>query len=257
VIAETLLALGQSLASVLETRGQGARVLEAVFFRADGQTRRIAIETGKAMRDAKVFARLFRERLDALSDPLDPGFGFDLIRLCAHRAQDVRAENAGLDSNAAGAEVDLLIDKLAVRFGAHRVLLFQPQDTHIPEAETVAVPAQHADISKAPWRPRCGPGEAPRRPLRLFAKPEPVDVPVEAPDGQPVRFRWRGAQHKVRWAEGPERIAMEWWRHQASMPTRDYFRVEDETGRRFWLYRDGIRERESLPPRWYMHGLFA
>jgi len=257
VIAETLFSLGRSLASVLEGRGQGARILQAIFFRADGEVRRIAVETARPTRDPDIFARLFHERLDALSDPLDPGFGFDLIRISADLAQDVQAGTASLDSGAYDDEVVALIDRLAARFGGHRVAVFMPQDTHIPEAEAVAVPAQHAGAPKNPWRTKRRNGEAPRRPLRLFAKPEPIDVLSEVPDGPPLRFRWRRMLHNVARAEGPERIAMEWWRHQEPQPTRDYFRIEDEKGRRFWLYRDGIYAREMAHPRWYVHGLFA
>jgi protein ImuB len=100
-------------------------------------------------------------------------------------------------------------------------------------------------------------GEAPRRPLRLFAKPEPIDTIADTPEAPPVRFRWRRAWHEVMLAEGPERIAMEWWRDQSPQPTRDYFRVEDSNGRRFWLYRDGLYGSGSARPRWFMHGLFA
>ena len=94
--------------------------------------------------------------------------------------------------------------------------------------------------------------------LRLFAKPEPIHVTMtEVPHGPPLRFRWRRVQHVVVSAEGPERIAMEWWRSQDSMPTRDYFRIEDDQGRRFWLYRDGLYARETSTPNWFMHGVFA
>jgi len=257
VIAETLLSLGKTLASILESRGAGARILEASFFRSDGQMRRIAIETGQPSRDPAIFARLFRERLAALADPLDPGFGFDLIRLSACLAQPMRAQSASLDANSADAEIALLIDKLAARFGSHRVMRFQPQDTHIPEAASVAVPAQHCEASGPAWPKHRAPDEAPLRPLRLFAKAEPVEMLAQVPDGQPLRFRWRRALHHVTKAEGPERIAMEWWRHQEPQPSRDYYRVEDEAGRRFWLYRDGIQGREAAHPRWYVHGLFA
>ena len=257
VIAETLLSLGQMLASILENRGEGARVLEASFFRSDGEMRRITIETGRPMRDPNIFARLFREKLAALADPLDPGFGFDLIRLSVRLAQALQAENASLDANAADAEIDLLIDKLAARFGSHRVMRFQPQDTYIPEAASVPVPAQHFETGKHPWQKPHGAEAAPRRPLRLFAKAEPVEMLAEIPGGPLLRFRWRRALHNLAHAEGPERIAMEWWRHQDPQPTRDYYRVEDESGHRFWLYRDGIQGREIAHPRWYVHGLFA
>jgi protein ImuB len=93
------------------------------------------------------------------------------------------------------------------------------------------------------------------RPLRLFEKPEEVSAIAAMPDGPPLRFRWRRAQFDVARAEGPERIAMEWWRHEK--PTRDYFRVETKEGQRFWLYRDGLYARSGLAPRWYLHGIFA
>jgi protein ImuB len=130
-------------------------------------------------------------------------------------------------------------------------------DTHIPEAQGAAIPAQYAKPTKLAWQKRSAPNEAPRRPLRMFAKPEPIEVMAEVPDGPPLRFRWRRVSHAVARAEGPERIAMEWWRHHEPKPTRDYYRVEDSEGRRFWLYRDGLYGRETDRPRWYVHGLFA
>jgi protein ImuB len=258
VIAQSLQSLATSLCQVLEERGQGARLLEASFFRTDGAVRRIAVETARPLREPPVIARLFRTRLDALTDPLDPGFGFDLIRLAALHAERLTPESVGLEVRPDDdKDVAFLIDRLAARFGSHRVLSFQAQDTHIPEAAGVAVPAQYANENGAAFEARPL-GEPPRRPLRLFAKPEPIDVVMaEFPDGPPKRFRWRRAQHAVVRAEGPERIAMEWWQKQEAQPTRDYFRIEDETGHRFWLFRDGLYEREPFPPRWYVHGLFA
>ncbi len=262
VIAGSILSLARSLCGVLEERGQGARMLEASFFRTDGIVRHIGIETARPLRDAAMIARLFRMRLDALGpreggDPLDPGFGFDLVRLSALHAERLVPESIGLEARPDDdKEIAFLIDRLAARFGAHRILSFQAQDTHIPEAAGVAVPAQHAPETKVAFEPRL-PGEAPRRPLRLLEKPELIDVMAQVPDGPPLHFRWRRMLHAVAHAEGPERIAMEWWQQQNPRPTRDYFRVEDEAGRRFWLYRDGLYEREPFIPRWYVHGLFA
>lgn len=271
-ISAALFSLAQSLSQALEQRGQGARHLEAIFFRADGTRRAIEIETARPTREAKIVLRLFRERLNALTDPIDPGFGFDLIRLAALHVEREEQRNHGVaDDNAK--EIAFLIDRLAARFGATRILSFEPQDTHIPEAASVAVPAQQATPSKWNHPPlegasasiasRGGPpsGTAhaapPRRPLRLFVHPEPIDVTAGVPDGPPRQFRWRRTLHAVTHAEGPERIAMEWWRSADPKPTRDYYRVEDEEGRRFWLYRDGLFARETPSPRWYIHGLFA
>ncbi|HEY1865035.1 MAG TPA: DNA polymerase Y family protein [Roseiarcus sp.] len=100
------------------------------------------------------------------------------------------------------------------------------------------------------------PAGAPARPLRLFARPEPIEALAEVPDGPPLRFRWRRVLHDVTAIEGPERIAAPWWRH-AGAPTRDYFRAEDSEGRRFWLYREGLWGRETAQPKWFVHGLFG
>jgi protein ImuB len=257
-IRATLFSLAATLGDVLERRGEGARRLEAAFFRADGEVRRIAVETGAPTREPAMVARLFRERLDALIDPLDPGFGFDLIRLSASRTERCTSEAAGFDAGMNEArEIRFLIDRLAARFGAHRVLALQANDTHVPEAVAVAVPAQYAQAAKVSWAKIRRPEEAPRRPLRLFTKPEPISFLQDVTNQSPLRFRWRRAVHVVKRIEGPERIATEWWRHQEPQPTRDYFRVEDEEGRRFWLYRNGVPGRDPQAPQWLLHGVFA
>lgn len=257
VIRASLMFLAETLCDALEQRGEGARRLEAAFFRADGAVMRIAVETGSPTREPKIIERLFREKLDALADPLDPGFGFDLIRLSASYTQ--RHESAAADFSAdlnAEREIRFLIDRLSTRFGAHRVLAFQPNDTHIPEAVGLAVPAQEIRGTKSTWEIRRK-AEVPRRPLRLLSKQEEVETIATVPAGPPRRFRWRRVQHDVVLVEGPERIAMEWWRHVTPQPTRDYFRVEDANGNRFWLYRDGLYLRETGNPCWYLHGVFA
>ncbi len=257
-ILYSLKGLAETLGEVLEKHGQGTREMTAAFFRADGAVRRLCVQTGAPTRDAAIVTRLFRERLDSLADPLDPGFGFDLIRLEASCAQKQAEETPSFEADARAArEVAFLVDRLAARFGAHRVQRFQPQDTHIPEAAAIAIPAQYAGPTKTAWHMQRSETDPPRRPLRLLAKPEPVeDVMALAPDSPPKRFKWRHVRHTIAHAEGPERIAMEWWRQQEQMPTRDYFRVEDEDGRRFWLYREGLYA-ETREPKWFVHGVFA
>ena len=95
------------------------------------------------------------------------------------------------------------------------------------------------------------PAEARPRPILLLPRAEPTEVVALVPEGPPRRFRWRGTTHNVAQAQGPERIACEWWKHRKSQPTRDYYVVENETGCRFWLYREGLYERETATPRWF------
>ncbi len=285
IIAATLAALAKVLVEAMERHGKGARLLEASFFRTDGAMRAIAVEAGQAITRAGVVERLFAEKLDTLADPLDPGFGFDLIRLSAIHTVSVAAVQHGFDT-AANEEADIgeLVDRLAARIGRQRIVRYIPQNTHIPEHAALAVPAQEAMHIPVEW-PEPIRNEPPSRPLRLFGRPEEIGVMADFPDGPPVQFRWRRHLHVIAQVEGPERIAMEWWKHRSdalslvrddafarvhppqgetdiafvdgSLLTRDYFRAEDRDGGRYWIYREGIHEREVKTYRWFLHGLFA
>ena len=267
VISATLSRLAQMLVTAMDKQGKGARRLEASFFRTDGTLRAIMVDTGQPATRSEVIDRLFRERLEALNDPLDPGFGFDLIRLSASRTEIVVPQQRDLDANVHDHdELADLIDRIAARIGGRRVIVHLPQDSHIPERATMTAPAQHylAAATQADWPARAA-GEPPLRPLRLFERPEPIRVPfATVPDGPPHHFTWRRATHAVVRVEGPERIAMEWWKQDGAVLTRDYFRVEDEAGLRFWIYRDGLYGSELVnedgkpaPANWFVHGLFA
>lgn len=280
VITKSLHTLSIALAEALERQGQGLRLLEAVFFRADGKMQRIAIRTGAPLRDPDIMLRLLNQRLDALADPLDPGFGFDLIRLEASIAEETHPAEASFDADEnARWQIAYLADRLSARFGEHRVQRFVPQDTHIPEAQSVAIPAQDRDFDGA-WARKRRENDPPLRPLRMLEKPEEIQfVAASVPDGPPARFQWRACSHDVVRAEGPERIALDWWREDPRKrlipgserlrriklkllpdpvpPSRDYFRVETRAGMRFWVYRDGQHLHNDLAPRWYLHGIFA
>ena len=157
-------------------------------------------------------------------------------------------------------ELAALIDRLGTRLGRNRVRRFAPVDTHIPEQTVLELPAVEARAVGGWTVPE--PGEPPLRPLHLFDPPQRIEAVAEIPDGPPRRFRWRRELHEVVRQEGPERIAAEWWLrvggHNAGKGglTRDYYRVEDASGRRFWLFRHGLYG-ERTNPGWYMHGLFA
>lgn len=262
--------LVQEAADRLAERGQGGRRFHALFFRTDGAAFPLRVETGLPTRDVDAVMRLMRERIDSLSDPIDPGFGFDMVRLSVPRAELLAPDQLDLgDGGAAAArarQADLsgLVDTLSTRAGRRRVQRLEPVDTHIPEQAQLALPAVEAK-TPLPW-PDAPSGEPQLRPLHLFDPPQPIDVMAQAPDGPPSRFRWRRRQHDVRLFEGPERIAPEWWLaadgtidgETGLLPhTRDYYRVEDMRGRRFWLYRDGQQEGATPHPAWYVHGLFA
>ena len=250
--------LAYELGRVLERRGEGARLIALALFRADGKVHRLEIGTGAPLRDAPRVRKLFEDRLAALGDACDPGFGFDMVRLSAlvtERSDPVQSGIAGSDSSE---QLAHLIDRLGAWFGLRRVTRQVAQDTHIPEYAVAEVPAHAARravaISSLAEQDTLGAV----RPIRLFEQPQLVEAIAEVPDGPPVRFRWRHVMHQISRAEGPERIAMEWWRDdRGNKLTRDYFRVESGSGARVWLYREGLFGRGSEKPRWYLHGLFA
>ncbi len=256
VILRTIASLASTLENMLEDRGQGARRLEASFFRTDGAVRHVALDASRPLRDAAQIVAYYSERLDVLADPIDPGFGFDLVRLSALATEPLAYKAADLEASQDEAEIAGLIDRLSARFGSARVTRFLSLETHVPEHAAAFCPAQKG-IAPGAWPQMRLEGEAPRRPLHMLSPPERIDnTMADIPDGPPARFIWRRAAHRIVRAEGPERIAMEWWR-DADAKTRDYFQLEDDDGRRFWVYRDGLYDREAENPRWFMHGLFA
>lgn len=260
-IAAALLELLGEAVQALAERALGGRRFRLALDRSDGAKRRLDIVTGAPTRDPALVLRLFDERIAALADPLDPGFGYDRLTLAVPVTDALDPVQRDFAGDAPGSDgLAELIDRLSTRLGAGAVRRLVPQDSHIPEQGQLALPAIHCS---APQRwPAPAPGEPPLRPLFLFDPPQPVEAVAEVPDGPPLRFRWRRKLHEVRLFEGPERIAAEWWRRVGGEEagqgglTRDYYRIEDERGRRYWLFRHGLYD-EKPQPKWYLHGLFA
>ncbi len=260
-VMAVLTRLAARLQFALERRGDGARRLELTLFRTDGEVRRIAAGTSRPLRDPAQIRALFVERLAALADAFDPGFGFDMARLSVLTAEPCPPEQIGIGGSEDAAEVDRLVDRLSARLGARRVRRLIAQDSHIPEIAAAAVPAQTAPVDPGwqAYRHYCAEVELAPRPLRLLTRPEPIEAIAEVPDGPPLRFRWRRALHEVIAAEGPERIEGAWWSEHGG-PARDYFRVEDKSGLRFWLFRAGLYRdlmQGAAAPTWFLHGTFA
>ena len=237
-------------------RGVGGRLFALTLYRADGHVAQVIVETAEPQRDAAVLLRLFDERIAALNDPLDPGFGYDLARLAVPVTHTRDETQLGLEGGQlAETQLAELVDRLTARLGQGRLRRLAHADTHIPEQASFDLPFAAGAVMN--W-PAPVPGEPPARPIRLFDPPQPIEVLAEVPDGPPRRFRWRRQVHDVTAHEGPERIAADWWRRKDGTGlTRDYWRVEAADGRRFWLFRHGLYERETAAPRWYLHGLFA
>jgi protein ImuB len=243
------------LCAQLEAQGQGARRFEVAFHRVDGKA--LPLEIGLALpgRDPVRIAKLFAPRLETV----DPGFGIEVVTMIAEAVEPISGRQARLDKALeATVEEGLapLVDRLTNRLGEDRVWRAAPVESHVPELAVGRVRPLAKPTDARPWD-----RETPR-PTRLFRRPEPVeDVMALTPDDPPTHFRWRGQLHRVRRAEGPERIGEEWWKGAIEDArvghVRDYYRVEDSDGARFWLFRAGLYGDPATPPRWWLHGLFG
>jgi protein ImuB len=248
--------LMQTLVHVLTRDDVGARALRLCLYNVDGAVETIDIGLTLPTRDVAHVARLIELKLEALAATCDAGFGFEAIRLAVTCAEPMPARQTELTSASEDGDrterCANLIDALRQRLGPHSVRHFEPVASHLPERAEV-LPT--IDGEAPAWRPE--PEQKPR-PLLLLPHAEPAeDVTALVPDGPPRRFSWRGVTYDVTGAQGPERIGAEWWRHREPKPTRDYYLVEDSTGHRFWLFREGLYGRETTAARWFVHGLFA
>jgi protein ImuB len=232
----------------LEERHLGARRLSLHGFRVDGSVGIASVATAIPSREPSHLQRLLSDKTAAL----DPGFGFDAFAIVADWTEALGAAQESLVEEPSG-ERDLarLIDRLTVKLGPGRVRKPQPFESHLPERASGWRPAlEKAEQIELP--------PTPPRPQRLLDRPEAIAVVYATPEGVPRRFVWRRSVHDIARVEGPERIAPEWWRERSTARLRDYYRVEDETGRRYWIFREGvIGDGRGGAPNWYLHGMFG
>lgn len=262
--------LAADLAAALEKDGQGARALTLTGFRTDGRTTGLSVRLGLPGRDPDIWMRLFRE---TGMGRLEPGFGVDALMLSADLTEPVVARQISSEDAAAAQHAEslaALIDRLSARLGEQAVRVAEPAGSWIPERSERWRPAlRMRPASKRP-DPATDTMDHRKRPILMLDPPEPVEAIAELPDGAPALFTWRRVPRRVTRAEGPERLSAEWWRTLSDGPgplarqprTRDYYRVEDDQGLRYWLFREGLYGREyagtveERAPSWWMHGMF-
>ncbi|QKG71444.1 Y-family DNA polymerase [Erythrobacter mangrovi] len=242
--------LAVDMACELEGKGQGARRLELGLWRVDGEVVVRRLEMAAATRDPVHICRLFAARLD----DVDAGFGIEMLRLRASWAEPLALTQDDIEAAAEsqGTSLAACIDRLTVRLGSDAVRRPVPFASYLPEcAQRWQAPLEPEPLSQ---------GELAfhERPLKILDRPELIAVLYATPDGYPQRFRWRGSVHEVTRVAGPERIAPEWWRERGTTRLRDYYRIEDDRGRRYWIYRQGIiGDGRGGAPDWFLQGLCA
>ena len=248
-IARYIGELSAHLCHALEQKGLGARRLDLICHRVDNRAQAVRVGTGLPLRDAKRMTRLLRDKIETI----DPGFGIEIMTLTAAVAEPLAPKQA-VSCLVEEPEPDVsgLIDLLANRVGEQNLYRMAPVASDVPERSVRHIPAL-APETGAEW-----PCHWPR-PSRLFAHPEPIDTVALLPDHPPASFTWRGVRRRVKRADGPERVFGEWWKRDPELAAvRDYFRIEDEAGERYWVFRAGDGEDPLTgSQRWFIHGIFG
>lgn len=256
MIEATVESLLGKLVDMLAEAEEGLRRLSLQAFRVDGSVQDIVVGTNRPSRDKKHLFSLLMEKLDQL----EAEFGFDLLMLSAVETESLPPTHYGGYKTQQQQSASELLDRLAIRLGPGAISRLKHRSSHMPERAQSYAPPHARELQWGALPTSMGP-----RPLRLLHRPEAVDVLAEVPEGAPRRFRWRRMEHHILKADGPERIAPEWWLDPEGQ-TRDYYRVETIEGARFWLFRYGLypvpgikrsNQEGSAKPAWYMHGFFA
>jgi protein ImuB len=245
--------LMRDLVHALVRDGVGARVLRLALYRVDGEATLLDLSVGRPTRNAEHVARLIALKLERFETFIDSGFGFEALGLSVIATEGMNPKQTEFDAFEGGDKAERraeLIDRLKQRLGPENVHQMMPHASHLPERAE-----RRCSVHETPEWPQ--PDDTHLRPVLLLPQAEQAEVTALVPEGPPRHFRWRRETHHVTHAQGPERIAGEWWRDGKDCPTRDYYVVEDEAGQRFWLYREGLYGRETQAPRWFVHGLFA
>lgn len=244
-ISSALVELIGKLCKRLEKEGMGLRSAVFTGYRVDGKTVSVSVSTTRPSRSEKHLLKLFDPKLSSL----EPGLGIEVFSLEAPNVEMQTVVSGKLweiFGKADDSGLAELVDRIEGRIGKESVLRYLPAEHHLPE-RSVKTASAYEEKPASAWR------KDRFRPLYLLTKPEKIEVTAPIPDYPPMNFRHRNVLHKVVKADGPERIEQQWWLRDGLH--RDYYYVEDELGRRYWLFRLGHYS-EQKKPTWYLHGYF-
>ena len=236
----------ECLCKRMQTEGKGLRTGVLTGYRIDGKVVQVAIGTSGATHSVDHLFKLFQIKIEKIR----PGLGIELFVLDAPKVDDVEAPQEQMWTSKPGLDnqsVIRLLDRVAGKIGAHVIHRYLPATRYWPE-RTVLQARSVSEKSAAKWQV-----EKPR-PTELLHQPDPIEVMALIPDHPPKFFVYQGVRHQVVKADGPERIEREWWLDRGEH--RDYYQVEDEQGRRYWLFRSGHYGGEQKY-QWFIHGFFA
>ncbi|MBA5800623.1 Y-family DNA polymerase [Rhizobium changzhiense] len=235
------------LVAELQRKGLGVRRTDLIVEKVDGTRQAIRAGTAKPVRDVAWLTKLFRDR----TEKIEPGFGIEKLTLVAVMSEPLEEkQTASSLVDDEDADITPLIDVFGNR--GQRVYRVAPVASDVPERSVQRIAAVGEEVTEG-WVHHW------RRPVRLFARPEPIEAIALLPDHPPAIITWRGKRHRVKRADGPERVFGEWWKRDSEFEAvRDYFVIENESGERYWIFRsgDGI-DPETGSHKWFMHGIFG
>jgi protein ImuB len=236
----------ETLCKRLQQEGKGLRAAILKCYRVDGKIVSVSIGTNHASHNSHHLFKLLENKITGI----EPALGIELFVLEAPKVEDVSPTQEKLWA-AAGNLEDIglaeLLDRISGKVGADKIHRYLPDEHYWPE-RSIKLAAGLNEKSMTTW-----PVGKPR-PICLLPKPQPVEVTAPVPDYPPMLFRYKGKLHKIKKADGPERIEREWWIEEG--PHRDYYCVEDEDGQRYWLFRSG-HYTPGKPQQWFIHGFFS
>lgn len=227
-----------------EERGLRAAILKC--FMTDGKINTLEISTSTPSNNAEHLFKLFELKFNTIN----PEAGIEVFLLEAKKVERITPVQEQLfksTTNTSDKNLSELLDRLTAKYGEGHIKRFVPDEHYWPE-RSYKVSTEPNDAQSPEWN-------VPRpRPLQLLEIPEPIDVTAPIPDYPPMNFRHKGILHKIINADGPERIEQEWWLNDGQH--RDYYYVEDDEGRRYWLFRLGHYDADKNYG-WFLHGYFA
>lgn len=236
----------ENLCRRMKKESKGLRDVTFKGYRIDGKTECISINTNHPSSNVKHLFKLFEIKITTI----EPALGIELFTLEASKVEDVTAlqetlwtSNGSLESK----ELAELLDHFESKFGNNITHRYLPAEHHLPE-RSIKLATSLKEKSTISWN------EDKVRPIQLLKEPQPIEVTAPLPDYPPMNFRYKGKLHTIKKADACERIEAEWW--QQTGLHRDYYIVEDDEGKRYWLFRLGYYIADKTPA-WFIHGFFA
>lgn len=235
----------EKLCTRFKKEGKGLRFAILKCYRVDNNVQQIQIRTNHPSNNTKHLFKLFETKIVGI----EPALGIEVFTLDASKIEDIQASQETfwtMNSSLECREVAELIDNLENNFGSNIIHRYLTAERHLPE-HSIKLAASLKEKPTTAWR------ADKLRPTYLLKQPQRIEVTAPIPDYPPMNFRYNGKLYTVIKADACERIESEWWLDKGLH--RDYYAVQTEEGKCYWLFRLG-HYNDNNKPLWFIHGFF-